>query len=164
MQQSLGLCLAVQNTFFFPFSFLPFSILWTISASCFTFLCSIMVLGSKSMFIPKKYNMNFAFTVSGSRDISFIMKDDEILDKNAWEQHVCSGFSDLSDQQMEQDSERMERGWLAWEMCTEMWFPTELLVKFLFESLGQTIQRWTQWEPRQQKISKVIFAWSNLMV
>lgn len=62
------------------------------------------------MFIPTKYNTNFAFTVSGSRDIPFVVKEDEILDKNAWEQHVCSCFSDLSDQQMEQNSEGMERG------------------------------------------------------
>jgi len=38
-------------------------------------------------------------------------------------QNICSGFSDLSGQQMEQDSGGKERIWL-----TEIWFQREILV------------------------------------
>lgn len=82
--RALGLCLPVQNAVCF-YSFILFSILRTISAPCFTFLCPIVVLGSESMFIPTHYNRNFAFTLNGSRDTPFIVKHAENLDKNACE-------------------------------------------------------------------------------
>lgn len=85
---ALGLCLAVQNTVLFFQLYSLFHSL-NISVPCFTFLCSIVVLESESMFISTCDNRNFAFTVNGSRDIPFIVKDAEILDKNACEVATC---------------------------------------------------------------------------